>query len=325
MAARRAMDVLWFLLAAALGGTVGYLFAEHGSGHNETFAAYLGILVAASAVFGLVRPRWAWRWGLAVTLHQTVYVFTHPTEGGGFLIVAWLQMLLPFAAINGAVAELSAAIVRRVSRKRYRSALAPLGEELGLQLSKKDELPLSGIEEAFSLFDEVESCSTHVRNVLHGQIGEMEVAIYEHYCEPEGGIPESAGFQGSSGGSPFAYRERQVVWLRSPTLRLPRLVVRRATLWHRVGLVIEGLEMPASAAFNQRYLVLGGDVEEIRRVLTRRVLDFFAARRNIGLEADGRQIIYYRTLVVAETPRLREILDEAMALHDMLRNPAGHL
>jgi alpha-beta hydrolase superfamily lysophospholipase len=68
MAARRAIDVLWFLVVAALGGTIAYLFAKHGGGQDETFTAYLGILVAASAVFGLMRPRWAWRWGLAVTL-----------------------------------------------------------------------------------------------------------------------------------------------------------------------------------------------------------------------------------------------------------------
>jgi len=50
MAARRAIDVLWFLVAAAQGGTVGYLFAEHGGGHNETFAACLGILVVSAGI-----------------------------------------------------------------------------------------------------------------------------------------------------------------------------------------------------------------------------------------------------------------------------------
>jgi hypothetical protein len=322
MAARRLTDVLWFLTVALAGGAIGGLYAAHKAGGDETLAVslYCGVLVVASAVCGALRPRNAAAWGLAVTLHQTAYVFTHPAEGGGMILALWTMWLAPFAAINAGVAAIAAAIVRRVLDKRYRLALAALAEQLGLKLSVEGELPSSGDHEPFFLFSEGEPERRRVRNVLRGTTHNIEVALFEFYCDP----PKSSGSHSDSEGLSInllaflAYRERTVVWLDSPALGLPRLSVRPSWLGRGLQLVSVGLDLSRSPEFHRRYVVLGADPQGIQEALTEPVLDFLVARRGVGFEACGRQMIYYCDLVTASTERLRALLDEALALHDLL-------
>jgi len=341
---RLVQDLLFFVAAAAVGFAAFRFILVERVAHREPWEVveYWVPLLLASIGFGVLRSRDSWRWGLAVTCHLPVVIviacFTDPRDVfvvvPGMLALLELLWVAPFMLVNLGLAQLAGLPGRRAMNNRRARQLEELARELGLQFSAQSAPELLKGRPKSRLFSGEKPDSNDIRNVLQGKANGVEIIMFDYHTLREHDNWEVSGDSGSSGLGCLSVllgvilhlawekRQRTVVRICSPELTLPHFVVRRVTLWHRLALVLDSVEVQSCPAFSRQYRVEGDDPDQVRAVLMPPTLAFLARHRGIACEGHGQEILFCRRVGLAEPEELRPLLDQALALYAMLRNPA---
>jgi hypothetical protein len=202
----------------------------------------------------------------------------------GMLALLELLWVAPFMLVNLGLAQLAGLPGRRAMNNRRARQLEELARELGLQFSAQSAPELLKGRPKSRLFSGEKPDSNDIRNVLQGKANGVEIIMFDYHTLREHDNWEVSGDSGSSGLGCLSVllgvilhlawekRQRTVVRICSPELTLPHFVVRRVTLWHRLALVLDSVEVQSCPAFSRQYRVEGDDPDQVRAVLMPRPL-----------------------------------------------------
>ena len=142
-----------------------------------------------------------------------------------------------------------------------------------------------------------------MRSHLSGQVGEMQVAVFdlEH---TRGGTDRPQG------------SEQTVVHVHAPQLDLPAFSLRPETVRHRMGDRIGGddIDLDADPRFSHAYLLRGPDPEAIREAFSGKVRDFYHRHSDSSTDASGSDLLFWRRGHVATPAEIPALVQTALDL-----------
>ena len=186
------------------------------------------------------------------------------------------------ALVVGGVGILFAYLIfnDRLEKKRTKQ-LAGIASDLKLSFNFQESIWESI---SFGLFDY--GCA---RNMMHGEVGNAEVAIFDHL------YVEASRSTASSHASGRTYKQT-AIYFKSTNLKLPRFTLSPEDLWDKIGSAFgnQDIDFPTHPDFSKRFLLRGEDETKIRALFTDKLLNFFNSQQNITVEGGGNQLILYR-------------------------------
>ena len=188
--------------------------------------------------------------------------------------------LILFFSVLGALILGTGIYFYRYEKQRTEK-LKKISELMGLAFYPKGDQSLIDRLSEFHLFSQ--GYSGKIKNMLHGQIQQAEIAIFGYQYKIRG-----------SRSSPATLRQT-VIYFHSSSLNLPRFALRPEQLFHKIGQVIgyQDVDFESHPMFLQRYLLRAYDEKGVRRVFTDQVLSYFEQQRGVSTEGDGEQLIFY--------------------------------
>ena len=144
---------------------------------------------------------------------------------------------------------------------------------IGLAFDPKGDQSLIDRLSQFHLFSQ--GYSRKIKNMLHGQIQQAEIAIF--------------GYQYTTGGRRSHTYWQTVIYFHSSSLNLPLFALRPEQMFHKIGQVLgyQDIDFESHPMFSQRYLVRAYDKEGVRRVFSDHVLSYFEQQQGVSTEGDG--------------------------------------
>lgn len=124
--------------------------------------------------------------------------------------------------------------------------------------------------------------SRKLSNLLTGETDECRISIFDYR------------FTTGSGKSSHTTK-LTIAALESPRLKIPAFTLRPEKFFDKIGSLLgwQDISFPDNAAFSRRFVLRGNDEEEIRRLFSRPLQDFFSERTGCCVEAFPGLMIYY--------------------------------
>ena len=230
-------------------------------------------------------------------------------EGLGMLVAAGPQkvdiFILPyligvFLVIGGAI------VLSRWSEKKREAQWKQIAEDLGLPFFPQGDGSLISHLHHFHLFSQ--GRSRKIRNMLHGETDEVELAIFDYR------------FRTGSGENKRIHRQT-VIYFRSSDLKLPQFAVRPEHFFHKIGGAFgyQDIDFETHPEFSKTYLLRGDDESSVRQLFNDSLLKFFESQPKISVEAGGNQLIFYRQRKRTKPDEVRSFMQEGFQVFDQFR------
>ena len=214
--------------------------------------------------------------------------------------------LILFFSVLGALILGTGIYFYRYEKQRTEK-LKKISELMGLAFYPKGDQSLIDRLSEFHLFSQ--GYSGKIKNMLHGQIQQAEIAIFGYQYKIRG-----------SRSSPATLRQT-VIYFHSSSLNLPRFALRPEQLFHKIGQVIgyQDVDFESHPMFLQRYLLRAYDEKGVRRVFTDQVLSYFEQQRGVSTEGDGEQLIFYRSRKSIAPDQVRPFMEEGFRVFELFK------
>jgi len=149
--------------------------------------------------------------------------------------------------------------------------------------------------------------SRRMRNLIQGDSGEVELAIFEY------------SYTTGTGEDSSTYRQ-SVVSLQSSDLVCPDFTIRPENFFDGIGsaLGFQDIDFEDHDPFSSKFVLQGSDEQQIRQYFNHETLDFFTARPNICLEAQSGTLFYYRKNKRINPDQIKDSLAEAYEIFGMM-------
>ena len=235
--------------------------------------------------------------------------FTHPFlicalaaggKGEGAVIVVFLGGTLLLVVLIFFFAHLN--------EKKRTEQFGDVARNIGLPFFPEGDDSLRSSLEHFHLFSQ--GRSRKIRNMLHGENSEVELAIFD--------------YRYTTGGGKNSHTYKQsVIYFRSPVLRLPHFAMRPEGLFHKIGGAFgyQDIDFDRHPRFSGDYLLRGDDEAKVRELFTDDVLTFIESQQKICVEGGGDQLVFYRQRKRVVPDAVNGFMDEGFKVFDVFRGP----
>jgi hypothetical protein len=198
-----------------------------------------------------------------------------------------------------------------LARKKRREALQQLSTEIGFSFTPEDKefnIQLqSGTQ--FDLFSR--GHSRKANNLLQGQRREAKVVLFDYKYTTGGGR------------SSQTHQQTAVLFnLEQPDLT--QLSLKPRGLWDKVAVKLgqKEIDFSTAAEFTKRYLVKGSDEAAIHRIFNTSVVAFFEEQQGLSMEANEKQLLFYRQNKRVKPEELQAFLEKGAQLLALMRKPS---
>lgn len=190
-------------------------------------------------------------------------------------------------------------IIGYVYEKRRTEALQKTARSLGLSFDKTlNSNKIDNKYDCFQLFNH--GHAKEVKNIIHGKRSGANLMIF--------------GYQYTTGsGKNSSTTKQTVVSFETDRMKLPSFYLVPENFMHKIGKVFgfEDIDFDKYPNFSNAYLLRGNDSEEVRRVFSPKILNYFERNKGIYIEAKGNMIVYYRKSKRIKPDDIRDFLAEA--------------
>lgn len=184
-------------------------------------------------------------------------------------------------------------IYNKKMREKRRKEMEELSGKIGFSFT---DHPFEDFPSSFSNFNLFKiGYAKKTENVLEGTFDDIRLQIFDYQ------------YTVSSGKSSHTHYHT-VFCAYVDDFSLPGFELRREGFFDKMGdmLGFKDIDFDSHPDFSNRYLLKGSDEEEIRRLFSPKVLEYFEKRsEDISVEADGNKIVVYSTATTGwgnETP-----------------------
>ena len=166
-----------------------------------------------------------------------------------------------------------------IEKKRAKQ-LALISERLKLNFSQKDNSALFKRMNKLHLFSV--GRSKKIKNLMEGEANNAELAVFD--------------YQYTTGGGQHSHTSRQTVFcIWSPKLYLPKFSMRPEGIFHKIGSAFgyQDIDFDSHPEFSKKYLLKGDNEESIRQLFNNKLLNDIESQKNICIEGEGNQLVFY--------------------------------
>ncbi len=214
-----------------------------------------------------------------------------------------------------------------VTREKRRDAsLALVGEQMGLTYERDGRALAGELFTRFSLFQE--GRRRRFKNHLRGQVGGASQTLDREDETGEGSAVRTPEIEVIL----FDYRhvtgshrhhrshEATIAVFHAVGENLPELSLQPENLLHKIGgmLGYQDIDFDENPGFSGRYLLRGPREDEIRKLFTAEVLEFFDQHPGWCVEAGGDWIVVFRRGIRVQADDLKDFLKDAFEICTML-------
>ncbi|HLW64092.1 MAG TPA: hypothetical protein VKS79_02155 [Gemmataceae bacterium] len=200
-------------------------------------------------------------------------------------------------------------IINYFVEKKRTEAFQKVAEEFGFKFLPKGDAGLLGSLSSFYLFSQ--GHSKKLFNLMRGTTRDLQVCIFDYRY--------TVGY-----GKHQKIYQQSVICFEAEDMDLPSFNLRPESFWHKIGAVFgyKDINFDTHPEFSKRYLLRGPDEEEIREVFTPEVLDQLEETNGICIEAEGPQLIYYRSSKRLKPDETKKLMGEGFDILAVFRTPA---
>ena len=173
--------------------------------------------------------------------------------------------------------------------------LRKIANNLNIPFYPKGDDSLYNHLEYFYLFSD--NSKSQITNMLHQEDKETELAFFDFTFE--GGVSCDTEYKQS------------VVYLCSPKLDLPQVVLRPEKIYHQ-SLDLQDIDFSSHPKFSNDYLLQGNPEESVRNLFDNQLLGFFESKHGLCVEGGANQMLFYRLNELISPNKLSQFLEEAM-------------
>jgi hypothetical protein len=190
------------------------------------------------------------------------------------------------------------ALIANYYEKQRTKKIEEIAGQLGLDFHVKD------ITNVVSRFTDLNlfrlGGAKRAANVLTGETDEVRISIFDYQYTVGSGKNQSTPKQ-------------TVTSLESPRLRCPTFSMRPENLFDKVGSVLgfQDIDFESHPEFSRAYVLKGENEAAIREFFTTGLLDFFAQRPGLSVEASNGRLICYRANKRVGAEEYQKLLAEA--------------
>lgn len=209
-------------------------------------------------------------------------------------------LLIVFVALGA----LAVGVILYYREKKRREDLWSVAGRLGFSFSVEgDPHLLSGLGQ-FHLFSQ--GRSRKVRNVMHGEIQDIVVSLFDYRYTTGSGRHNHA-------------HDQTVLLFSSERLALPSFTLRPEGLFHRMAgaLGYEDIDFDSSPAFSDAYLLKGADEDRIRAIFTPEVRAYYTRHSRLCTEGERGRLVHYRAGRRVSPERIESWLQEGLDVLDL--------
>ena len=212
-------------------------------------------------------------------------------------VVATVVIILGFVVIIGLIVWFS----WRSAKKRVEE-FQRVADEIGLPFYPRGDNSLLSSLHGFHLFSV--GYDKTIRNMLHGNSDNVEVAIFDYAYAVGSGDTASAHFQ-------------SVIYFRSSRLALPHFALRPESIFHKMGSAMgyQDIDFDSHPQFSRTFLLQGADEASIRSLFKPELLTFLESQQQISIEGGGDQMVYYRNAKRIKPEEVRDFMQQGFEIY----------
>ena len=217
-----------------------------------------------------------------------------------------MEALLPILIIGGIVALVGAIIAYTMyEAKKRRETMMEHAEAMGLTFFPDGDPELLERLSLFKLFNQ--GHSRKMKNLIQGDSGEVKIAIFDYHYT-------------TGGGKNSQHHQQSVVALQSNELICPDFTMRPEGMFDRIGsaLGFQDIDFESHPQFSNSFVLQGSNEEAIRQYFDQSVLDFFAAKPGISVEAQTGTLFFYRARKRIQPHEIKDNLAQAYEVFGMM-------
>jgi hypothetical protein len=190
--------------------------------------------------------------------------------------------ILPFLPVilGGIVVAVAIWLMHRYEKKRTES-MSNIAEELGLTFFPEGHPDLVSKLQLLPIFNK--GRDRKMRNLMTAETEETQLAIFDYQYTTGGGKNQHT-------------HKSTIASMIKDDLRLPHFSVRPEGFFDRVGAVVgfQDINFDDHPDFSRAYVLKGENEAAIRSFFTKDMLDLFASKKDVMVEAGGNVICFRR-------------------------------
>jgi hypothetical protein len=217
-----------------------------------------------------------------------------------------MEALIPFLIIGGVAALVIAGIgYSYYATKKRREAMMEATESMGLTFFPDGDEDLLERLSLFKLFNQ--GHSRKMKNLIQGDSGEVKIAIFDYHYT-------------TGGGKNSQHHHQSIVALQSSQLICPDFTMRPEGMFDKIGsaLGFQDIDFESHELFSRSFVLQGSNEEAIRSYFDQSVLDFFAAKPGISVEAQTGTLFFYRARKRIQPHEIKDNLAQAYEVYGMM-------
>ncbi len=217
-----------------------------------------------------------------------------------------MEALLPILIVGGILTLIFFGIAcSYYAAKKRRESLMESAEAMGLTFFPDGDASLLERLSMFKLFNQ--GRGRKMTNLIQGDSGEVKIAIFD--------------YQYTTGSGKNSHTHLQsVVTLQSKQLVCPDFTMRPEGMLDRIGsaLGFQDIDFESHPQFSNSFVLQGSDEAAIRNYFDASVLDFFAAKPGISVEAQTGTLFFYRARKRIQPGEIKDNLAQAYEVYGMM-------
>jgi hypothetical protein len=200
-------------------------------------------------------------------------------------------------------------IINYIVEKKRTEAFQKVADEFGFKFLPKGDPGLLGSLSHFYLF--TQGHSKKLFNLMQGTTRDLQVDIFDYRY--------IVGY-----GKHQKTYQQSVICFEAEDMDLPPFNMRPESFWHKIGAVFgyKDISFDSHPEFSKRYLLRGPNEDEIRAVFTPEVLEFLEETNGVCIEAEGPQLIFYRSSKRLKPEQTKKLMSEGFDILSVFRTPA---
>lgn len=192
-----------------------------------------------------------------------------------------MEMALGFAIFVGVVGLIAAiAVVAQQLEKKRTLKVEQVASGMGLTFAPQGDADLQSRLSGMGLFGL--GRDRRLTNLISGETDECRISIFDYRYT-------------TGSGKQTHTTKITVAALESVRLRAPVFSLRPENLFDKIGGLFgfQDIDFPDHPLFSQKFVLKGPEEEAIRQFFSRNLLDFFASKNSLCVEAIPGTMVYY--------------------------------
>ncbi len=197
-------------------------------------------------------------------------------------------------------------VVSLLGQRRRAKQLRAIAEQLGYQFAEQEAGLVDSLS-GFALFSQARAHARTAANLLRTEADGAAAALFDYSYMVGQGKNQSI-------------RNQSVLLFESERLNLPAFALRPEGLGQKLqgALGQQDIDFEEHPGFSSAYVLQGPDEAQIRALFDSEKLAFFAQRRGLCVEGDGRKLLYYRAAKRVSPQAIPSFLEEGQAVLRLL-------